>query len=145
MKSTLRYVLASMLGGVCVINAHNATAGVVVIVHPSNQLATLTDSDVQKIYLGKVTHFPGGTTIDAVDQAEAEPTRKMFYQQVVRKDGAQLKAYWAKIIFTGDGLPPEAKGNSTAVKAWVASHPDAIGYIDEAALDQTVKPVFRLP
>lgn len=145
MKSILRYVLGSMLGSLCMINAHNATAGVAVIVHPSNKLVTLTDNDVQKIYLGKLTHFPSGNTIAAVDQAEAEPSRKQFYEQVVRKDGAQLKAYWAKIVFTGDGLPPEAKGDSTAVKAWVASHPDAIGYIDEAALDQTVKPVFRLP
>lgn len=145
MKSTLRYVLTSMLGSLCLMSVHNAAAGVVVIVHPSNQLATLTDSEVQKIYLGKLTHFPNGNTIDAVDQAEPEPSRKMFYKQVVRKDGAQLKAYWAKIIFTGDGLPPETKGDSTAVKAWVASHPDAIGYIDDTALDQTVKSVFRLP
>lgn len=145
MNSTIRYVLTFVLGGICLTSAHDAAAGVVVIVHPSNEISTLIYSNLKKIYLGKLMHFNGGKTIIPVDKGEAEAPHKLFYQQIVRKDGAQLKAYWAKIIFTGDGVPPEAKGDSAAVKAWVASHPDAIGYIDEIALDQTVKSVFRLP
>lgn len=145
MNSMIRYALTCMLSTLCLLSAHNVMAGIIVIVHPSNKISALSAEDVQKVYLGKIKHFPGGVEVNAVDQAEAEPVRKAFYQQVVRKEGSQLKAYWAKIIFTGDGMPPEVMNDSAAVKSWVASHPDGIGYIDESKVDQSVKPVFRLP
>lgn len=145
MKAAMRFCITCVLSGASLVNAQDAAAGVVVIVHPSNATASLTGSDVQKIYLGKMKHFPDGKPLTPVDQKDTELPRQLFYQQIVRRDGAQLKAYWAKIVFTGDGVPPESKGDSASVKAWVASHPDAVGYIDESQLDPTVKSVFRLP
>ena len=52
---------------------------------------------------------------------------------------AQMKAHWAKIIFTGRGHPPEEAANSAEVKKLIVNNPNAIGYIDKSLVDATVK------
>lgn len=52
-----------------------------------------------------------------------------------------MKAYWSKMIFTGRGQPPPIVDDDEAVKARLARQPNAIGYIDDAALDARVKAV----
>jgi hypothetical protein len=52
-----------------------------------------------------------------------------------------MKAYWAKIIFTGRGQPPQEVRSSAELKKRIAQDPAAIGYIDESLLDDSVRVV----
>ena len=89
--------------------------------------------------LGKNSALPGGGAATPVDQADGSPLRDQFYTKVSSKSAAQMKAYWAKQIFTGKGQAPKEAGDSAAVKAAVAGNPNLIGYIDRSAVDATVK------
>ena len=51
---------------------------------------------------------------------------------------------WARLVFTGKGLPPKELPTVAAVKLVVARDPKAIGYIEKSDVDATVKPVLRL-
>ena len=53
----------------------------------------------------------------------------------------QLKAYWAKLVFTGQGTPPKEVDNDAAVLKLVAENPNIIGYIDAAAVNSSVRVV----
>lgn len=60
-------------------------------------------------------------------------------RQVHGKSAAQIKAHWAKIIFTGRGQPPEDVSNSIEVKKLLARNPHVIGYIEKNMADGSVR------
>jgi ABC-type phosphate transport system substrate-binding protein len=114
----------------------------VVIVSMRNPVSALRADQVADIFLAQVGHFPDGADAVALDQAVGSPLRNEFYAKVAAKSPALVKAYWAKMIFTGRGQPPKEAPNSTAVRKLVADNPALIGYIDKSALDASVKPVL---
>jgi ABC-type phosphate transport system substrate-binding protein len=122
--------------------ASNAQAEVVVIVSAKSHVARLTADQAAKIFLGKTSTFPGDGDAVPVDQAEGSAIREEFYAKVVRKSSSQVSAYWAKVIFTGDGHPPEIFESNTAVKKAVAKNPNAIGYIDKSTVDKSVRVIL---
>ena len=121
-----------------------AWADVVVIVSPHNPIASLTVEQAGDIFLGRLATFPGGSEAVPIDQSEGMPARNAFYQKSIGKAPHQMKAYWARMIFTGRGQPPVESGDDAAIKRLVANNPNVIGYIDKGALDGTVKPVLTL-
>ncbi len=122
--------------------AANAHADVVVVVSTKSSVKSLTAEQVTKIFLGKVVTFPNGKTVFPIDQPEGSAARDEFYTKVAHKSPSQLTAYWAKVIFTGDGRPPKLLADSMAVRKAIASNPNAIGYIDKSAVNRSVRVVL---
>ena len=136
LRNLLTLSLAAMM------TVASAYADVVVIVSAKSQVAHLSAEQTGRIFLGKVNAFPGGGHALPFDQPEGAPIRDEFYSRVLSKSAAQLTAYWAKMVFTGDGFPPKLINGNAAVKHAVSGNPDAIGYIDRSAVDGSVKVVF---
>lgn len=111
--------------------AGTAHADIVVIGHPS--AAALTRAQVSDIYLGK---SQGATPLD---QAESAPIRAEFYKKATGRDPAQVKATWSRLVFSGKAMAPKELPDAAAVKKAVAADPKAVGYIDSAAVDASVK------
>ena len=114
---------------------------VVAVVSAKSPVTSLTQSQVADIFLGKASRFPDGTQAIPIDQPEDTPVRDRFYTQVAGKSPAQVKAYWSKIIFTGRGQPPVQAANGAEVKKMIAQNPSAIGYIEPALVDDSVRVV----
>lgn len=123
--------------------AVNAHADVVVIVSSKSPVTSLTAEQATRIFLGKVVTFPNGQAAVPIDQPEGSQARDDFYAQVAHKNSSQLTAYWAKIIFTGDGRPPKLIAGDVAVRKAIANDPNAIGYIDKKSLNRSVKVVLK--
>ena len=117
-------------------------AEVVVIVHRSNPVGTMTADQVAQIYMGASTTFPGGGAAVPIDQPEGSAVRDEFLAKVLEKTGAQFKAVWSRLIFSGKGTRPKTLGSSADVKKAVGSDPTAIGFIERSALDDSVRPVL---
>lgn len=116
-----------------------AAAEVVTVVSPENPTTTLSRSEVSNIFLGKINRFPNGQPAVPIDQPEDSQQRKDFYRDVSNKQPAEIKAYWSRMIFTGRGQPPMVVDGDEQVKKSLAGRPDGIGYIDRAAVDDSVK------
>lgn len=112
-------------------------ADIAVIVHPDAH-GTPTRTDVINIYLGL------DRSLTPTDLQEWTYPRTEFYQDLVRKNPAQLKSYWAALIFTGKGRPPKAVRNQATMLEQVAANPRAIGYVDSALVDERVRILFLL-
>jgi ABC-type phosphate transport system substrate-binding protein len=121
------------------LSAGAAVADVVTVVSSASAVTSLSKAQVTDIFLGKVSHFPNGTRAAPIDQEEGSPSRDEFYLAYAGKSAAQMKSHWAKIIFTGRGQPPKAASNSVDVRKLIAANPQAIGYIERSALDNSVK------
>lgn len=125
------------------LGASAANAEVVVIVNPANA-ATVSTEQIAALYLGNATTFSDGSTAALADQPEAAGVRGDFYQKATGRSSAQAKATWARLTFTGKATPPKELKSDADVKAFVASNPKAIGYIDSSAVDSSVKAVAKL-
>jgi ABC-type phosphate transport system substrate-binding protein len=122
--------------------AADARAEVVVIVSAKSPVTSLTAEQTARIFLGKTSEFPDDRDAEPIDQPVGSAIRDEFYAKVVHKNSSQLAAYWAKIIFTGDGHPPEILDGNTAVRRAVAKNPNAIGYIDKSAVKRSVRVIL---
>ncbi|MDO9006118.1 MAG: hypothetical protein Q7V20_21960 [Aquabacterium sp.] len=111
-------------------------AQVAVIMGPS--AAPITKDQLANVYLGR------SFDLKPVDLPEASPLREQFYKKATDRDQSQIKATWSRIVFTGKGQAPIILQDAAAVKKAVISDPKAIGYIDKAAVDGSVKVVFSL-
>lgn len=120
-------------------------AALAIVAHPSNSVAGITLDDAQRIFLGKNGEFANGRRAAPVDQSPGTASRTKFMKSVIHKSEDELKGYWSKRMFSGKGQPPREVGDDAAVKAWVASNPDAIGYIDGKLMDGSVKVLFIIP
>ncbi|MEJ2405496.1 MAG: phosphate ABC transporter substrate-binding protein [Candidatus Thiodiazotropha sp.] len=120
-----------------------ARADVVVVVSATSTVDSLTKSQVSNIFLGKTSSFPNGDKAIAIDQKDGSSEWIDFYKKVSGKSGSQLKAYWAKLIFSGRKQPPKQLADSSEVKKSVSSHPNQISYIAEEAVDSSVKVVLK--
>lgn len=119
-------------------------ADVLVVVSAKSALTTLDKNQVRDVFLGKVTSLPDGRSAALIDQPESSPLREEFYSKVTNKSAAQAKAYWAKLSFTGRGVPPHESADSGDIKKMINSTPGAIGYIEKSALDDSVKVIFKV-
>lgn len=95
-------------------------------------------SQLEDLYLGKNFDYK------PLDLAEGSATREAFYKKLTNRDAAQVKATWSRIVFTGKGQPPAVQADAAAVKKAVAADPKAVGYIEKAAVDGSVKVVTTL-
>lgn len=116
-----------------------AYAELVIIVNPQNPATRMFPSQAAQFFLG------GSVQFVPVEQAESSPIRAEFYKKVLEKEPAQVQAIWSKIVFTGKGKPPKEFKSSAEVKKAVSENVKAIGYIEKAAVDDTVKVIATIP
>ena len=121
------------------LTASAATAEVVAVVSARSSVTALSEREIADIFLGRQSRFPNGEPAVPIDQIEDAPVRDEFYAKYANKSAAQVKAHWSKIIFTGRGQPPQAVANGAEVKKRVAQNPNAIGYIDDSLVDDSVR------
>ena len=106
-----------------------ARDGIVMIVHPSNAISSLTLAQIKDIYAGKATNWKdvGGPAqpIVVVGRDSASGTREFFN---------------TKIMGTNATTPTMLEKNSNGgVKSSIAPNPGAIGYVGMGYIDATVK------
>lgn len=128
----------SVLMASALLFAAAAQAEIVVIVNPKHAAASMTPDEVADIYLGK------SSSLSPLDLKEPSPVRNQFYQKVAGKDAAQVKAIWARLVFTGKQQPPKEVGSAADVIKQVASNEKAIGYVEKSAVDASVKAVLTV-
>lgn len=117
-------------------------ADVVAVVSAKSLITALDKRQVADLFLGKTNRFPNGVQAVAIDQAEGSAVRDEFYDKVLGRTSAQMKAYWSKIIFTGRGQPPPSVSGDIEMKKRISENPAAIGYIDRSLVDNSVRIVF---
>ena len=121
-----------------------AKAELVVIVQADSPMQTLSKDEVERIFLKKLKVFPNGDEAVPIGQLSRAEIDEQFYTKLSGKSKVELKAYWARLMFTGKDRPPKDGKDNDGVKTIVASDSRAIGFIEEASLDTRVKVVYRL-
>lgn len=137
LRTTLR--LTACAAAVCVcLAAGTAHAQAVPIVSAKTGGVSLTANQLADIFLGRSSSFPDGRPAIPCDYVESSPLRDEFYARFIGKSPAQVKSYWAKIVFTGRGQPPKEVRDSEHAKKLVTENTSLICYIDRRHVDANV-------
>lgn len=137
-KAFLIFPAALLFSGV-------SLAEVKVIANPAISDSGLSADAVADVFLGKTNNLPSGRKAVPMDQEEGAAVRDEFYTKATKKDAAQLKAYWSRLIFTGKGQPPKTVSDDADMVKQVAGNPDAIGYVSGGTSTAGVKVLLSLP
>jgi ABC-type phosphate transport system substrate-binding protein len=104
-----------------------------VIVHPSNSLRAVPSDWLAEAFLKKVTRWPEGEGVRAVDQRPASEVRRAFSESVLRRSVGAVRSYWQQRIFSGRDVPPPELDSDDAVIGFVSKYAGAVGYVSGAA------------
>ena len=99
-----KWILILLAGGLLAA-AKTSDADVVVIVNRAAELPT--KEQVSDVYLGR------SRTFTPIDRSETSSLRAEFYRKATGRDTAQIKMVWARLVFTGRGLPHGSCGVRT--------------------------------
>lgn len=115
--------------------------GVVVVVSSESPVTEIPGLHLADLYLGRTSRFPDGEPAVPLDRAPGSPVREAFYRTFVGRTPAEIKAHWARLVFTGRGRPPPEVESGEAMRERVAADPRAIGYLDRSLVDASVRAV----
>ena len=113
---------------------------VVVIVNNSVTESTLDQAALEKIFLGKRSHWADGGAIVPVTLADGS-IHDTFLEMYVKKNASQFSAFWKQAVFTGKGTPPRSFKTEEELVRYVAATPGAVGYISSRTRAEGVRKI----
>jgi ABC-type phosphate transport system substrate-binding protein len=109
----------------------------------ADRTADLSREEVGQIFLKKRRFWREGAAIVPVNRNASSIARELFTNLVFDQPARFLNRYWNRQYYQGV-LPPITLASDEAVKRFVALEPHAIGYIDAALVDDSVRVVLVL-
>lgn len=125
MQKTIILMLACLFSCVVVVHAGSA----IIITNNGVPAASLSDEEVQRIFLGKKTAWEDGKKIVPICMKGGR-THASFLRDFLNMNPSQFDVFWKHAIFTGTGRPPKSLVNESEVVQMVKSTSGGIGYID---------------
>ncbi len=113
-----------------------AYAEVLIIANKDVPETTLSQQEIQEIFLGKRVQWIDNSRIRFVTVGEPE-VHSMFLKQYVKLSDSDWKIYWKRMVFTGRGLPPQTISTEAEVIDFVAKTKGAVGYVSSDGLPIT--------
>lgn len=110
----------------------------IVIGNRSVPVASLTPTEVQEIYLGKMKVWDNGQKIMLVILKNSEITDR-FLKEYVKKNYNVYDNYWKKQLFIGAGKPPKVFQREKDLLEYVSETKGAVGYINSQSYNDSVK------
>jgi ABC-type phosphate transport system substrate-binding protein len=121
--------------------ARPAAAGdVAIIVNLAHTQDAVSMTDLARIFRLDQQRWKSGDRVDLVLQVSASDKEAVVQDRIYHMGADELKRYWLGKVFRGElTATPRAFSSDASVKTYVASNPQAIGYIDSVLLDDSVK------
>jgi len=141
---TPRLVCSLAVAAVVLFAPHAAAQKFVVVVNPRNPIARLNQSQVTKIYLGKLQGWSINGQIQPVapvDQRADSPLRVAFSERVLRRSVSETASYWRQELYAGRNVPPIEQTEAEALET-VRTVVGAIAYVSDKADLRGVKVVW---
>ena len=113
----------------------------VIVVNRANPAATLTISELRRIFMKQSRMWPHAEAIVPVDWDATSEIRQAFSRQVLSRSVREMSDFWVQQSITQGLTPPSTQKSARAVLRFVASVPGAISYLPPRDVDDTVNVV----
>jgi len=115
-----------------------AAPAIAVIVGKKSVVAQVSLDDLREIYLRRRRVWPDGSRAVPINLPPGTPVRERFSRVILGRSTAELVSYWNARYFEGI-TPPTVLSSPSAVRAYLAVEPAAIGYLPVAEVDDTCR------
>lgn len=122
---------------------HAGDLGRIAVITGAGRRGDVSVEDLTQIYLRRKRFWDDGTPIVPLNLPSGTPLRERFSAIVLRQSEKLLNEYWNHQYFYGI-LPPATLATTEAVRRYVASDANAIGYLPASEVDGSVRVLFHL-
>ena len=140
MKAPVRHLLALAVAAL----APLAHADFYLIVQAANPQPALTQREAVGMFMGRNRAFHSGEVAQVYDLPRDSTQRAEFYQRLTGMGPAQINSYWARLMFSGQTMPPYAVQDEAAMVAVVKSNANAIGWLRKEPNDKALRVLLVL-
>jgi len=131
-------VLCALLTAACAVHADPVLVNGWV-----SPIARLTREEAARLYTGRLVGQSERLVLRPLD-LPAGALRDEFYLRLTGKNPNQIRAYWSRLVFSGQAAPPHEAATPAEVRALVAKYPDLVGYLPETEVDGSVRVLLRV-
>ena len=119
-------------------------ADVAIVVHPDNPESALKSAELVRVLRQEQRRFRTGGPIYLVFQGSGSPAREVVLRRLLHMNDVELKQFWLAKLYRGEIASfPRVLDSDVSVRRLIAVAPQALGFMDAAAVDTTVK-VLRI-
>jgi hypothetical protein len=120
-----------------------ADGAVVVVVNRDSGIGAISRDQAADIFLGRKTVVSNNITLSPVDSSDHR-LRERFYQSVAGMTTLRVKAYWSRLVFSGQGRPPPELSPQDAGQR-IAGEASAVTYLLADQVTPAMKVLLELP
>ena len=117
---------SSAAGGVAGVAERGAR--LVVIAHPGDVPPRISPLTLRRIYLGRITRWPGGRLVVPVNGPPRSPLRRRLDRWLFPEGVEAVRDHWRRAYYQGR-FPPRALASYRAVALFVARVAGSVGYV----------------
>lgn len=133
--------LRAGLGLFLLVAACAAEADTVVIVAAASPVSQMSRQEVVNVFMGRY-RLVDGMPVQPVEPGLESPARAAFYRGLLGKSVSEIRAYWARLVFSGRTAPPDELRGESEVLDRVGRDPAAVGYVSRQSLTPRVRVVY---
>ena len=117
-----------------------------IITNEKNPIQSLSKHEIRHIFLGEIKSYPNGKPVSPIFLVKGSISRKVFMRELIRKNERRWRSHWARLLFTGKGMPPVELENTDDVMNMVSQQQYAIGYfVGELKGNAGIKVLMEIP
>jgi ABC-type phosphate transport system substrate-binding protein len=119
-------------------------SGIVVIANKAVSVSKVSREDLRPIFQTKKDTWPDGTPAHPFNLPEGNSIRQGFDAAVLGLDPDRVARYWIDRKIRGGERPPQTAPSSAVLVKVVSKTVGAVGYVEAAAVDASVKVVAKI-
>ena len=117
-------------------------AELVIVAGGNSDINPLSEAEVRQLFSGHLK-VVAGQRVQALDLPGHTQSREEFYRKLMGRTPEQMRAYWTRLIFTGQGKPPREVSNTQELITLVNSG-EYIGYLPAEEVGTDLRILYRL-
>lgn len=111
---------------------------ITVIANPNVKGSEFSTADLRDVFSGTSSTLKGGSTVAPILLKQGT-VHEEFLSHIIGKSDTAFRANWRSLVFSGQGSMPRTLDSESAIVAYVAHTPGAIGYIGRGTPHEGVK------
>ncbi len=135
MRACLRHLLA-LAAVACAPFAH---ADFYLVVPSVNPQSAMTQKEAVDLFMGRTRVFRNGDRVQVFDLPGDSAQRADFYRRLTGLSQAQVNSYWARLMFSGQTLPPQSVADEATMVETVKRNPSALGWLYKEPADKQLR------
>jgi len=125
--------------------APGARADFYIVVGESSSQPSLTRTEALHLFMGRKRTLANGEVAQIFDMPADKSRRAGFYRALSGMSLAQITSYWARLMFSGQNLPPQSLRDEAAMIETLRRNPNAVGWLGSEPTAKGLRTVLVLP